>query len=274
MILRTTPTSSPPAGPAPAPTTAGQAGTNCESDTMSNKHLANQIRAAAQRLRDAETAHQRIQDGLAKARAAIPELPSVEAVERNLADVEAEHALGEASASAVEAARSVLTMAKASASAIASERVARQALVEGLSRRVEKAQLELDSAHQSLQAAIVEWLRAELADAERKYLEVAAEVVRARARHVAAINALLDRGAPLTNDVTLAGDLVLPTIGPATAASFVAALPHEEHGIGRNLVPALLRAVGNTLEDDLADLIDPKAAGGIVAAFTRRLRTA
>lgn len=239
-----------------------------------SKHLANQIRAAAQRLRDAETAHQKIAEKLAAAQAAFPEAPSLADLELAEQDAAAAHALGEVDAGAVEAAREALAEAKAKASTVSAERAALQTAVDGLARRAMSAQLELDAAREAMQASIVEWLRAEMTTAEIEYLDAASAVVRAYARHEAAVAALQARGARTTDLERSPGRVNVPPIGAMTAAKFLEIVKSARDTDGANLAGALARGIHSTIENELADLIDPKQSGGALASFVRRLRAA
>lgn len=221
---------------------------------------AERTRAAAERIAAALTVTQ--------AAAANDAGPDLEALRLAHQDTAAAHALGDATAEEVKAAAAALTAAEAAHAAAAAERDADRAIRAGLERKSAAAVEEASAAAAELEAAKLEWLRATLADAERDYLDAAEGIAKAHARHAAAVRALRNRLAPLPNAVTCALPLVLPTIGPESAARRADFRP-QEHGIGADLAQVLAGDEGPSIEAELSDLTAPEKPGLLARAVKR-----
>ena len=101
---------------------------------MNNKPESANLQNAAQRLRDAVALHTTITAKLAAVRAAAPDLPDVETLNRDVEDASAAHALGLTDATEFDAARRALAEARTDAGATVGERAAVLARAQGLQR--------------------------------------------------------------------------------------------------------------------------------------------
>lgn len=215
-----------------------------------------QVRAAAQRLRAAQDALVKTTAAATAAEPAADHItPDVACLSQALEDAAASHALGETDAASVKQAAADLAAAQASAAAAAVDRAAADAATAGLRRRLQQAKSEVEAAALALEDACRAWLLAEMAAAETSYLQAVAATAQAHGRHAALAASLDRRGAAISNPVTLAAPLTLPTIGPASCEAYSAVRPNE-HGIGANLL-AVLAAGSDNPDAEIAALIAP-----------------
>lgn len=179
---------------------------------------------------------------------------TLENARRRAADVEAQQALGEADAEAVEAARAETSAAEKDLVSAEAAAAGLARLSDGLGRRLEAAQTAEGIAREEVARAENALILAALVDADAAYTKAADELA-AHAGRVLGLGAVLHRRnsrmVPMATQTNL-GFPSLPTLGPVSAGVVRERSNGRQHGMRAKLIEGhTVMADAGTLEAEL-----------------------
>lgn len=217
-------------------------------------------------LNAAKTQHEKAQAALEKILGVVTgrDLPAIDsgAVDQarlDLADCLALRIVGEASEADEDQARAKLQTAEREFNALEAQHTAASLGMVGLNRMLLTAQQAKDNAAQTQAGAVNDWIFDELRIADEAFTKQAAELMRSYRRVAACAKALNQRGISNIGNYSLAPDLAIPVIGPASGAAFKAMHEGEPTSFGKLLHGASRvsphQAENNEVERDLLDVM-------------------